>query len=116
MSLKLAEDLKKKTVFELKSYAKQNNIDLFGVSTKAEILEVILSFVPREDQILEKKNKDKPKEKIALYSNRNLHWNGVGDLQRGYNVVTKEVSEKWLKHKSVRIALPDEVAKFYGKK
>lgn len=116
MSLKLAEELTKKTVPQLRSYAKQNNIDIFGSNTKQEILEVILSFVPREDQVLEKKNKDKPKEKIALYSSRNLHWNGVGDLQKGYNVVTKEVSAKWLKHRSVRIALPDEVAKFYGKK
>jgi hypothetical protein len=31
---------------ELKSYAKKNNIDLFGVSTKLEILEVIASFIP----------------------------------------------------------------------
>lgn len=117
MSTKIAEDLKKKTVFELKSYAKKNNIDLFGANTKADILEVILCFVPREDQILEEKNKKSgPKEKIAVYSSRNLHWNGVGNLTIGYNILNKEESDRWLKHKAVRIAMPDEVAKHYGKK
>ena len=116
MSSKLVEDLKKKTVLELKSYAKKNNIDLFGVSTKAEILEVIFSFIPRPEQVEAMKKKDKPSEKIALYSIKNLHWNGVGDLERGYNIVSKEDSEKWLVRKDVRIATADEVAKFYGKK
>lgn len=116
MSTKLAEELKNKTVFELKSYAKKNNIDLFGTKTKAEILEVILCFVPREDQILEsKKKKDGKIEKVAVYSSRNLHWNGVGELNVGYNILSKEESEKWLKHKAVRIASADEVAKYYGK-
>lgn len=116
MSTKLAEELKKKTVFELKSYAKKNNIDLFGANTKAEILEVILCFVPRVDQVQEKKNKkESPKEKVALYSSRNLHWNGVGDLKVGYNILAKEESERWLKHKAVRIANADEVARYYGK-
>lgn len=116
MSAELIEDLKKKTVPQLKSYAKKNNIDLFGVNTKVEILEVIFSFIPRPEQVEAMKNKDKPKEKVALYSIKNLHWNGVGDLERGYNIVSKEDSEKWLSRKDVRIATPDEVSKFYGKK
>jgi hypothetical protein len=116
MSVELVEDLKKKTVPQLKSYAKQNNIDLFGVNTKAEILEVIFSFIPRPEQIEAKKNKNKPQEKVALYSEKNLHWNGVGNLERGYNIVSKEESEKWLFRRDVRIATPDEVSKFYGKK
>lgn len=114
MSVELVEDLKKKTVPQLKAYAKKNNIDLFGVSTKVEILEVIFSFIPRPEQAVKKK--DEPVEKVALYSEKNLHWNGVGNLERGYNIVSKEDSEKWLFRKDVRIATPDEVAKFYGKK
>lgn len=113
MSAQLVEELKKKTVLELKSYAKKNNIDLFGVSTKAEILEVILSFVPREDTV--KADKKKNGSKVALFAPRNIHWNGVGVLEKGYNVVTKEASEMWLRHKAVRIASPDEVALHYGK-
>lgn len=117
MSTKITEDLKKQTVFQLKSYAKKNNIDLFGANTKAEILEVILCFIPKEEKAQEKKTKkETPKEKIAVYSSRNLHWNGVGDLKVGYNILTKEESDKWLNHKAVRIAMPDEVAKHYGKK
>ena len=116
MSVELIEDLKKKTVPQLKSYAKNNNIDLFGVSTKPEILEVIFSFIPRPEQIEAKKNKNNPVEKVALYSAKNLHWNGVGDLARGYNIVSKEDSEKWLARQDVRTATADEIAKFYGKK
>jgi hypothetical protein len=116
MSVELVEDLKKKTVPQLKAYAKKNNIDLFGVNTKVEILEVIFSFIPRPEQIEAMKKKDQPVEKVALYSAKNLHWNGVGDLERGYNIVSKEDSEKWLVRQDVRIASPDEVSKFYGKK
>jgi hypothetical protein len=116
MSAELVEELKSKTVPQLKSYAKKNNIDLFGVSTKAEILEVIFSFLPTKHQIDKAKVKDKPSEKVAVYSVKNLHWNGVGELEKGYNILSKEDSEKWLTNKSVRLALPDEVAKFYRKK
>jgi hypothetical protein len=116
MSVELVEDLKKKTVPQLKAYAKKNNIDLFGVNTKVEILEVIFSFIPRPEKIEAMKKKDQPVEKVALYSAKNLHWNGVGDLERGYNIVSKEDSEKWLVRQDVRMASHDEVSKFYGKK
>lgn len=114
MSVELIEDLKKKTVPQLKSYAKKNNIDLFGVSTKNEILEVIFSFIPTPEQIeAKKKHKESNGEKVAVFASRNLFWNGVGELNRGYTILSKEVSEKWLKHKAVRIATPDELAKHY---
>ena len=109
------EDLSKKTVMEIKSYAKNNNIDLFGVNTKAHMLEVIASWIPREE-VIEKPQVNKSKDdKVALFSGRNLFWNGVGELVKGYNIVTKEVSEKWLTHNMVRIATPQEVSKHYGK-
>lgn len=115
MSLELIEDLKKKTVPQLKSYAKKNNIDLFGVSTKNEILEVIFSFIPTEKQIEVKEERKRAitDQKIAVFSSRNLSWNGVGELNKGYTILPKEVSEKWLSHKAVRIATPDEVAKHF---
>jgi hypothetical protein len=112
--MSLIEELKSKTVFELKSYAKKNNIDLFGVSTKNDILEVIFSFVPKESSKLVV-DKPEPTEKVAIYSVRNLSWNGVGELTRGYNIVTKKDSEKWLTNKSVRSASPEEVKRAYGK-
>lgn len=116
MSIELIEDLKKKTVPQLKSYAKKNNIDLFGVKTKVEILEVIFSFIPTEKQVEQAKNKPIEEKKVALHSKKNMFWNGIGEIEIGYNIVSKEVSEKWLTRKGVRIATPEEVAKFYGKK
>jgi hypothetical protein len=114
--MSIIEDLSKKTVMEIKSYAKKNNIDLFGVKTKAHMLEVIASWTPREKSIVEPEVNKIVDEKIALFSERNIFWNGVGEVVIGYNIVTKEVSEKWLTHDKVRIATPQEVAKHYGKK
>lgn len=113
------EEFGKKTIGELRVYAKENNIDLYGVSTKAQILEVIASFFPevgKTPEQLESIKKDKePVEKVAVYSKKNLHWTGVGSLTKGYNIVAKEMSEKWITHKAVRIATPSEVASYYGK-
>jgi hypothetical protein len=112
--MSLIDELNNKTVFELRSYAKKNNIDLFGVSTKKDILEVIFSFVPREtkDPVVKEKT---PTEKVAIYSLRNMSWNGVGELTKGYNIVTVEEAEKWVTNKSVRTATPEEVKRAYGK-
>jgi hypothetical protein len=55
-------------------------------------------------------------DKVALYSTKNIHWgNGVGALKVGYNIVSKEASEKMVTHKAVRIATPEELASYYGK-
>ena len=54
-------------------------------------------------------------EKIAVFSEKNLYWHGIGTLNKGYNIITKENAETWLKHKSVRQATPKEVATYYGK-
>lgn len=113
--MSIIEDLSKKTVMEIKSYAKKNNIDLFGATTKLNMLEVIASWTPREVPEAEPKAEKPKDEKVALFSERNIFWNGVGEVVKGYNIVTKEVSEKWLTHSKVRIATPQEVAKHYGK-
>ena len=112
--MSLIDELNNKTVFELRSYAKKNNIDLFGVSTKKDILEVIFSFVPRETKEPVVKEKT-PTEKVAIYSLRNMSWNGVGELTKGYNIVTVEEAEKWATNRSVRTATPEEVKRAYGK-
>jgi hypothetical protein len=112
--MSLIDELNNKTVFELRSYAKKNNIDLFGVSTKRDILEVIFSFVPKETKELTVNTKA-PEEKTAVYSLRNITWNGVGALVKGYNIVTTKDAEKWITKKSVRSATPEEVKRAYGK-
>lgn len=104
--------MSKKTIGELKAYAKEHNINLDGVSKKAEILEVVLSFNPeRKKAAVNTANM----EKVAVHSKKNLHWTGVGSLNVGYNIVTKEASELWVTHKAVRLATPEEVARYYGK-
>ena len=111
--MSIIEELRNKTVFELRSYAKQNNIDLFGVNKKVDILEIIFNFIPKENSkpILV----ETPQEKVAVYSTRNLNWNGLGELVIGYNIVTKEQAKQWITHKSVREVAPEEVKRAYGK-
>lgn len=104
-----------KTIAELRSYAKEHNIDLYGTKTKKDILEVLVSFFPEEGKPKGYKISKEPSEKVAVYSIKNLYWGGLGSLEKGYNIVTKEESEKWLTHKAVRQATPEEVASYYGK-
>ncbi len=102
----------------LKAYAKKNNIELFESTTKLEILEILASWIPPEKTEEQVQEADKAKNminKIALYSERNLHMDNLGALKVGYNIVSKEASEKWLTHRLVRIAPPEEVASYYGK-
>ena len=57
---------------------------------------------------------EKPKETIAVYSTRNVSWSGVGNVSRGYNIVTKAAADKWLTRDHIRLATPEEVAKEFG--
>jgi len=54
------------------------------------------------------------KATVALYSDRNVSWNGVGKLEKGYNIVSKEQAARWLTRNHVREATPEEVASEYG--
>jgi hypothetical protein len=54
-------------------------------------------------------------EKVALHSTKNVHWDGVGSLSKGFNIVRKDKSEKWLTRSHVRLATPEEVAKGYSR-
>jgi Fe-S cluster biosynthesis and repair protein YggX len=109
------EEFGNKTIAELRSYAKKNNIDLYGTKTKRDILEVLVSFFPEEGKPEGYIPPSQSEEKIAIYSTKNLYWSNIGKVEKGYNIVTKEASEKWLTHKAVREATPEEVAKYYGK-
>ena len=112
------EELSTKTVMALKAYAKKNNIELFEATTKLEILEILASWIPPVNKEERVEEADKAKtliNKVALYSQRNLHMDNLGALKVGYNIVSKEASEKWLTHRLVRIAQPEEVASYYGK-
>lgn len=53
-------------------------------------------------------------DKVAVYSSRNVSWQGVGKVFKGYNIMTKDKAEKWLERDHTRLASPEEVAKEYG--
>ena len=110
----LVDELKAMTVFELKSYAKKRGIDLFGITTKAEFLEVILNFVPKEEPKTEIEEDVVDSELQVVLAERNLYWSGVGKLKEGYNLVSKQDAEKWLKVKSVSSATASDLARSYG--
>jgi hypothetical protein len=105
------EELSKKTVMELRSYAKKNNIELFDSKTKLEILEILASWIPPVQTVLIKKESNP----VAVYSKKNIFWNGLGQLKIGYNIVSEEEAERWVTNKAVRQATPEEVATYYGK-
>lgn len=105
------EQLSKKTVMELKSYAKKNNIELFDCKTKLEILEILASWIPTIP-VVSKKEEEKP---VALYSTKNIFWSGIGQLKIGYNIVSEKEAERWVTRSAVRKATPEEVASYYGK-
>jgi len=53
------------------------------------------------------------KEKVAIYSSKNLSWSGVGKLIKGYNILDKDTADKWLEKNAVRLATPEEIKKEY---
>jgi len=52
--------------------------------------------------------------KVALWSEKNLRWNLVGYLNRGFSFVSKEDADKWLSLRGVREASPEEIKAHYG--
>lgn len=54
-------------------------------------------------------------DSVAIFSTRNVTWEGVGKVYRGYNIVSKEAADQWLTRNHVRIATPEEVAREFGK-
>lgn len=60
--------------------------------------------------------KEEPEaEKVALWSEKNIRWSGVGTLTKGYNIVDEEAAEQWVTKAGIRKATPQEVAAHYGK-
>jgi hypothetical protein len=51
---------------------------------------------------------------IAVHSTKNVVWEGVGKISKGYNIFPKAIAEKWLSRNHVREATPEEVAREYG--
>jgi hypothetical protein len=84
-----------------------------------------LSVTSNEENVIgsasaEKKETAKPKaseskDTVAIYSTKNVTWSGVGQVSKGYNIVTKQAADKWTTRDHIRIATPEEVARDFGK-
>jgi hypothetical protein len=57
-------------------------------------------------QVTEPKTK---KETVAIFSTRNVFWEGVGEVKRGYNFVSPEKATLWQKRPHIRLATPQEI-------
>lgn len=57
---------------------------------------------------------EKQVEKIAIYSTKNVLWQNVGEIKKGFNFMSKETADVWLTRNHVRLATPEEVAEEYG--
>jgi hypothetical protein len=75
---------------------------------------VIGTGVVKKQPVVKKVIEEKTEEKVAVYSTKNVSWPGVGKIQKGYNIVTKEQAESWLSRNHVRAATPEEVAQEFG--
>ena len=52
---------------------------------------------------------------VAIYSARNVRWEGVGKINKGYNIVDKKEADLWIdKLEHVRLATPEEVSRNLG--
>lgn len=62
----------------------------------------------------ESNSKNTVQEKVAIHSTRNVYMPGVGKVLKGYNIVKREIADKWLSRDHIREATPEEVAREYG--
>ena len=78
--------------------------------------DIIGSSVAKEaiDLNVTKKPQSVLKETVALHSTKNVVWEGVGKVEKGYNIVKKSEAAQWLKRSHIREATPEEVAREYG--
>lgn len=94
-----------------------------GGSDEAQVL------APVENGVIgtatEKKPAPKPsapkkaehEDKVALFSEKNVFWDGVGRVSKGYNFVSESEAKKWLKqnYSFLRLATPEEIKQEFGK-
>jgi hypothetical protein len=75
--------------------------------------DIIGSNIPVED-LKPAKVKEELKFTVAIHSTKNVIWEGVGKVEKGYNIVSKAEAERWLTRSHIRLATPEEVAREYG--
>jgi hypothetical protein len=90
-----------------------DTVQAVGVTNNGAIGTANVERTPKKAPAAPKKSK--AEDSVAVFSTRNVTWNGVGKVYRGYNIVSKDAAEKWLTRDHCRIATPEEVAKGFGK-
>jgi len=78
-------------------------------NTKASADSIINNTIGSSIEKEEPKKEELKKKKVALYSSRNVFWEGVGEVQRGYNFVTQEQADKWMTRIHIRFVTPKEI-------
>jgi hypothetical protein len=81
-----------------------------------KVEEPVVAEVAEEPKVetTKKTEKKNSSDTVAIYSSKNISWQEVGTVSKGYNIVSKEASKQWLKRKDIRLASPEEVAKEFG--
>ncbi len=103
---------------------KENRQNQIKSETKAKGGKKQPSMQDAGDGLIKSTSADRPKktttstkpkkETVAIYSDRNVAWTGVGRIVKGYNIVTPDQAEQWLTRNHVREATPEEVASQFG--
>ncbi len=102
--------------------AVEETVETETVAVAEEVSEAPVAEEPVEAPVIEEKPvkaKKAPKpvvevetEKVALFSERNINWAGVGSLKAGYNIVSKADADLWLSGSlKVREATPEEITR-----
>ena len=87
--------------------------DLGGMTEENVIGTAAKKTVAKKKNFVHAEKPGPNKERVAIYSERNVNWTGVGKVIRGYNIVSKDQADKWLTRNHIRLATPQEVAKEY---
>ena len=88
------------------------------VAAVGSVADGVIGSSTKTVTVSEPEVKAKPvvKETVAVYSTKNVSWDGYGHVKRGYNILPKDIAEKWVTIRShhARLATPEEVAKEFG--
>lgn len=90
-----------------RSNTRANNNGVVGSAAADTALE-------KFDIVQEVEETNVPEDKVALWSEKNVRWDGL-TITKGYNIVTKEAADKWTTLNGIRIATPEEIVTYYGK-
>jgi hypothetical protein len=83
-------------------------------ASKKTVANDAIGSVSAEFDEVENSSETVGKVTVAIHSTKNVSWDGVGKVSKGYNIVSKAQADQWLTRKHVRLATPEEIAQEYG--